>query len=123
MPLILPHVDIQTYFHLAQLCGEGSKIHEIRKCSDPWDDSSHDSLLSVCRDAGMFCCSSINLRLTVWQLRFALCSSSIFCRTDTSTDSERFYESVLAFLDHPDEQAEVRDLVYWWNWWVLVFCS
>jgi Family of unknown function (DUF6698) len=123
MPLILPHVDIQTYFYLAQLRGEGSKIHSIRKCSDPWDDSSHDSLLSVCRDAGMFCCSSINLRLTVWQLRFALCSSSVFCRTDTSTDSERFYESVLAFLDHPDEQAEVRDLVYWWNWWVLVFCS
>ena len=114
--LIPPHVDVQTYFHIAQLCGEGSEIHEIRKCSDSRDDSSYNRLLSVCRHAGTFCRSSIELRLTVWQLRFALCSSSVFCRTDTSTDSERFYESVLAFLDHPDEQAEVRDLLYWWNW-------
>ena len=114
--LIPPHVDVQTYFHIAQLCGEGSEIHEIRKCLDSRDDSSYNRLLSVCRHAGTFCRSSIELRLTVWQLRFALCSSSVFCRTDTSTDSERFYESVLAFLDHPDEQAEVRDLLYWWNW-------
>jgi len=116
MLLISSHVDIQTYFHLAQLCGEGSKIHEIRKCSDPRDDSSHDSFLSICCNTGMFCHSSINLGLTMWQLRFALCSSSVFCRTDTSTDSEHFYGSVLAFLDHPDEQAEVRDLLHWWNW-------
>jgi hypothetical protein len=64
--------------------------------------------------------SSFSLRLTTWQLRFALSSSSVFCRTDTSTDSERFYESVLDFFDHPDEQNEVRDLLNWWNWWVLV---
>jgi len=64
--------------------------------------------------------SSFSLRLTIWQLRFALSSSSVFCRTDTSTDSERFYESVLDFLDHPDEENEVRDLLNWWNWWVLV---
>ena len=121
MSLIPPHTDVQTYFYLAQLCGEGSEIHEIWKCSDPRDDSSHDSLLGVCRNAGMFCRRSIHLWLTVWQLRFALCSSSVFCRTDTSTNSERFYESVLAFLDHPDEEAEVRDLLYWWNWWVPCF--
>jgi len=116
MLLISSHVDIQTYFHLAQLCGEGSKIHEIQKCSDPWDDSSHDSFLSLCCNTGMFCHSSINLWLTIWQLRFVLCASSVFCRTDTSTDSEHFYGSVLAFLDHSDEQAEVCDLLHWWNW-------
>ena len=65
----------------------------------------------------------ISLQLTIWQLRFVLTSSSVFCRTDTSTDLERFYESVLDFLDHPDEQNEVRDLLNWWNWWVLVACS
>ena len=66
-----------------------------------------------------FCRGFISLQLTIWQLRFALTSSSVFCRTDTSTDSERFYESVLDFLDHPDEQNEVRDLLNWWNWWVI----
>ena len=52
-----------------------------------------------------------------------LTSSSVFCRTDTSTDSKQFYESVLDFLDHPDERNEVHDLLNWWNWWVLVACS
>jgi len=121
--LISSHIDVQTYFHLDQLCGEGSKIHEIWKCSDPWDDLSHDSFLSICRNTGMFCCSSINCWLTVLQLCFALCPSSVFCRTDTYTNSECFYGSVLAFLDHPDEQAEVHALLDWWNWWVLVFYS
>jgi hypothetical protein len=49
------------------------------------------------------------------QLRFALSSSSVFCKNDTSTDSERFYESVLDFLNHPEEQDSVRDLLRWWN--------
>jgi hypothetical protein len=54
--------------------------------------------------------------LNIRQLRFALSSSSVFCRTDTSTDSERFYESVLDFLDHPEEKDDIRDLLNWWNW-------
>jgi hypothetical protein len=49
------------------------------------------------------------------QLRFALSSSSVFCRSDTSTDSARFYESVLHFLDHPDEKGDVNALLLWWN--------
>jgi hypothetical protein len=53
---------------------------------------------------------------TPGQLRFALSSSSVFCRSDTSTDSERFYESVLDFLDDPEEKDEVTDLLNWWNW-------
>jgi hypothetical protein len=50
------------------------------------------------------------------QLRFALSSSSVFCRSDTSTDSERFYDTVLEFLDDPEEKDEVDDLLSWWNW-------
>jgi hypothetical protein len=50
------------------------------------------------------------------QLRFALSSSSTFSRSDTSTDSERFYESVSDFLDDPEEKGEVNDLLSWWNW-------
>ena len=54
--------------------------------------------------------------LIMWQLRFALSSSSVFCRTDTSTDSEQFYKSVLEFLDDPDEKDNVDELLDWWNW-------
>ena len=43
----------------------------------------------------------------------------MFCRSDTSTDSERFYVSVLDFLDDPEEKDEVDDLLNWWNWYVI----
>jgi hypothetical protein len=52
----------------------------------------------------------------VIQVRFALSSSSVFCRSDTSTDSERFYGTVLEFLDDPEEKEEVSNLLMWWNW-------
>ena len=48
---------------------------------------------------------------------FALSSASVFCRSDTLTDSERFYVSVLEFLDDPEEKDEVDDLLNWWNWY------
>ena len=41
----------------------------------------------------------------------------MFCRSDTLTDSERFYVSALEFLDDPEERAEVDDLLNWWNWY------
>ena len=49
------------------------------------------------------------------QVRFSLCSSSVFTRTDTDTDSERFYNSVLDLFDDVDEHEEVQDLLVWWN--------
>jgi len=64
---------------------------------------------------GMTRVTTASLAYVATQLRFALSSSSVFCRNDTSTDSERFYESVLDFLDHPEEQDGVRDLLRWWN--------
>jgi hypothetical protein len=63
----------------------------------------------------MFDASPVHHLINGRQLRFALSSSSVFCKNDTSTDSERFYESVLDFLDHPEEQDSVRDLLRWWN--------
>ena len=41
------------------------------------------------------------------QLPFALSYSSVLCRSDTSTDSEQFYESILYFLDDLEEQDKV----------------
>jgi hypothetical protein len=42
-------------------------------------------------------------------------SSPVFSRTDTVTDSETFYTSVLDLLEDEDEKEEVTDLIAWWN--------
>jgi hypothetical protein len=31
-------------------------------------------------------------------------------------DSERFYKSILDFLDDPEEKDKVGDLLNWWSW-------
>lgn len=49
------------------------------------------------------------------QIRFSLTSSPVFSRTDTVTDSERFYNSILNFFDDVDEKEEVDELLTWWN--------
>lgn len=49
------------------------------------------------------------------QVRFALSSSPVFSRTDTVTDSERFYNTVLDLFDDIEEREEVNDLQTWWN--------
>ena len=36
------------------------------------------------------------------------------------TDSARFYNSVLEFLDDPDEQKEVDQLLEFWNRYVVL---
>ncbi|KJA13589.1 hypothetical protein HYPSUDRAFT_151445 [Hypholoma sublateritium FD-334 SS-4] len=58
-------------------------------------------------------CASVVYAAT--QARFALSSSSVFSRTDTSTDSERFYNSLLELLADPEEIDEVNTLLVWWN--------
>ncbi|KAG0695576.1 hypothetical protein DFH29DRAFT_814029 [Suillus ampliporus] len=45
------------------------------------------------------------------QVRFALSSSSVFSRTDTVTDSETFYHSLLDLLEDPEECKEVDELL------------
>ncbi len=55
------------------------------------------------------------LQLLCFKARFALSSSSVFSRTDTITDSERFYNSILELLEEPDEFEEVDSLLLWWN--------
>lgn len=64
-----------------------------------------------------------SLTLSVNQVRFSLSSSPVFSRTDTVTDSERFYNSVIGLFDDPEELEEVNELLAWWNRYVLYFCS
>lgn len=49
------------------------------------------------------------------QARFALSSSATFTRSDLTTDSERFYNSILQLCEDPDEHEEVNKLLVWWN--------
>jgi hypothetical protein len=58
----------------------------------------------------------------VWQVRFALSSSSVFSRTDMATDSERFYNSVLLYFEDVDEKEEVDKLLGWWNQYEEIYC-
>ena len=44
----------------------------------------------------------------------------MFSRTDTVTDSERFYNSVIELFDDPEELEEVNELLVWWNRCVCV---
>ncbi|KAG1892965.1 uncharacterized protein F5891DRAFT_1209452 [Suillus fuscotomentosus] len=53
------------------------------------------------------------------QVRFSLSSSSVFSRTDTTTDSETFYHSLLDLLEDPDEYKEIDELLTWWNRYIL----
>lgn len=39
----------------------------------------------------------------------------MFSRTDTITDSERFYSTLLDLFDDIDEKEEVDALLVWWN--------
>ncbi|KAJ3517088.1 hypothetical protein NMY22_g14042 [Coprinellus aureogranulatus] len=48
-------------------------------------------------------------------VRFSLSSSAVFSRNDKSTDSERFYRSIMDFLESPSEHEEVDELIKWWN--------
>lgn len=48
-------------------------------------------------------------------VRFSLTSAGSFSRTDGVTDSERFYNTLLEFLECPEEAEQVKDLLEWWD--------
>ncbi|KIK32022.1 hypothetical protein CY34DRAFT_19354 [Suillus luteus UH-Slu-Lm8-n1] len=64
---------------------------------------------------GMKSVTKGSLAYIATQIRFSLSSSSVFSRTDTVTDSENFYHSILDLLEDPEESDEVGDLMMWWT--------
>ncbi|KAG1806368.1 uncharacterized protein HD556DRAFT_1428517 [Suillus plorans] len=68
---------------------------------------------------GMKSVTKGSLAYVATQIWFALSSSSVFSRTDTVTDSENFYHSILDLLEDPDEIKEVTDLMMWWTRHIL----
>ncbi|KAG2094638.1 uncharacterized protein F5147DRAFT_584979 [Suillus discolor] len=64
---------------------------------------------------GMKMVTKGSLAYIAMQVRFSLSSSSVFSRTDTVTNSENFYHSILDLLEDPEESQEVVDLMIWWT--------
>ncbi|KAG1891589.1 uncharacterized protein F5891DRAFT_1211295 [Suillus fuscotomentosus] len=64
---------------------------------------------------GMNSVTIASIAYVATQVRFAISSSSVFSRTDTTTDSETFYHSLLDLFEDPEESKEVDDLLTWWN--------
>ncbi|KAG1793766.1 hypothetical protein EV424DRAFT_1354099 [Suillus variegatus] len=63
---------------------------------------------------GMKSVTKGSLAYIATQVQFLLCSSSVFSHTDTVTDSENFYHSILDLLEDPDESKEVVELMTCW---------
>ncbi|KAG2091808.1 uncharacterized protein F5147DRAFT_748065 [Suillus discolor] len=70
---------------------------------------------------GMTSVTITSIAYITTQVQFALSSSSVFSRTDTTTDSETFYHSLLDLLEDPEESKEVHELLTWWNRYVITF--
>ncbi|KAG2131860.1 hypothetical protein BD769DRAFT_1627705 [Suillus cothurnatus] len=68
---------------------------------------------------GMKSITKASLAYIAMQVQFSLSSSSVFSRTDTITDSDNFYHSILDLLEDPDENEEVADLMMWWTQFVM----
>ncbi|KAH6870863.1 hypothetical protein BKA70DRAFT_1451663 [Coprinopsis sp. MPI-PUGE-AT-0042] len=64
---------------------------------------------------GMTSVTRASLAYVAMQLRFALSSTGIFARGDEETGSEMFYNSLLEFLEDPEEKVEAEALLDWWN--------
>ncbi|KIK32958.1 hypothetical protein CY34DRAFT_18689 [Suillus luteus UH-Slu-Lm8-n1] len=64
---------------------------------------------------GMNSVTIASIAYVATQVQFALSSSSVFSWTDTTTDSETFYHSLLDLFEDPDESKEVDDLLTLWN--------
>ncbi|RDB14672.1 hypothetical protein Hypma_016576 [Hypsizygus marmoreus] len=89
--------------------------HVFTSPSSVDDNDPKISKAGNARIHGMKAVTMASLAYIATQVRFALTTASSFSRTDTVTDSERFYISLLDILDDVDEQHEVSQLLAWWN--------
>ncbi|KAH6909842.1 hypothetical protein BKA70DRAFT_1102178 [Coprinopsis sp. MPI-PUGE-AT-0042] len=64
---------------------------------------------------GMSATTIPSIAYVATQVRFALTSTATFSRTDTITDSEKFYHSLITVMEDPEERSEVKLLLRWWD--------
>ncbi|OBZ70778.1 hypothetical protein A0H81_09007 [Grifola frondosa] len=79
------------------------------------DDETKATRAGNARIHGMTKVTPASIAYIATQVRFALSSSQVFSRTDTATDSERFYNSILNVLTDVEEIEQINDLLAWWN--------
>ncbi|KAG1805831.1 uncharacterized protein BJ212DRAFT_1449518 [Suillus subaureus] len=124
------------------VCGDQWPIflytHYTYNTNDPWCGLLRSRLL-VCAYKHVFMCpssvdkepkatqsgnaqlhgmSSVTIASMAYiatQVQFALSSSLVFSQTDTTTDLETFYHSLLDLFEDPNESTEVNELLMWWN--------
>ena len=108
---------IQARLHVTQLRRERTQSNSLRKCPHPRNDACDASVPRICSHASKYWLHAVrpNLLLNHTQVRFSLSSSPVFSISDTVTDSERFYNSIVELFEDPEEQEEVNALVTWWN--------
>ncbi|EGO04463.1 hypothetical protein SERLA73DRAFT_44198, partial [Serpula lacrymans var. lacrymans S7.3] len=112
--------------------------------TDPWKGLLHNNLLVLAYKYIFLSPSSVNSNTEAYATRssnahlhgmhqvthgsiayiatqvcFAFLIQLVFSCTDTITDSEWFFNSILGLLQDPDEIEEVNDLIAWWNQYVL----
>ncbi|KAH6891551.1 hypothetical protein BKA70DRAFT_1119957, partial [Coprinopsis sp. MPI-PUGE-AT-0042] len=76
---------------------------------------SHATRCSNSRIHGMIFVTIPSIAYIATQVRFALSSTAVFSRNDFVTDSERFYNSLVTFMQDLEEQVDVRKLIVWWD--------
>ncbi|EGN96502.1 hypothetical protein SERLA73DRAFT_124366 [Serpula lacrymans var. lacrymans S7.3] len=64
---------------------------------------------------GMLHVTPASVAYIATQVRFALSSQAIFSRTDITSDSEGFFNSVMDLFEDPDEIEDVNSLLAWWD--------
>ncbi|KAI1784788.1 hypothetical protein LXA43DRAFT_1113436, partial [Ganoderma leucocontextum] len=79
------------------------------------DDSGRSTKSSNAAIHGMTSVTLASITYVATLVRFSLGSRGTFSRTDTVTDSQNFYNVILAFLTHPEERENANELLAWWN--------
>ncbi|KAG0700707.1 hypothetical protein DFH29DRAFT_982968 [Suillus ampliporus] len=106
------------------VCGDQWPIflyaNHIYDSEDPWCGLLRSHLLIYAYKHVFTSPSSVDRELkATLKVQFALSSSSVFSRTNTTTDSETFYHSFLDLLEDLEECKEVDELLTWWNWLII----
>ncbi|KAG1893901.1 uncharacterized protein F5891DRAFT_1131120 [Suillus fuscotomentosus] len=89
---------------------ENLQSGEMMVCGDQWPIFLYAHHIYDPEDLW---CGLLRSRLLVYAYKHV--SSSVFSHTDTTTDLETFYHSLLDLLQDPEEYKEINELLTWWN--------
>lgn len=115
---------LQVRFHFSEFSRKRSKGNTFGKCIHPRHDEGDSGFACIYRHSSVSSLfSALHCLIGFCQVRFALSSASVFSRTDHITDSERFYNSIMEILTDRDEAKEIKELLTWWDRYVLSVVS